>query len=154
MKKILSLLLCCILLMVFKVNAQEKTNFDWLLGNWKVSKGKGFIVESWKKQNDSLYIGFSGFVKDKDTIPEERVELKRIDANWFYIPTTLNQNDGNPIPFKIIFNKNKEFVCENLTHDFPQRINYRLFEKNLFASIEGKVKNMFKKVNYDYERQE
>lgn len=130
--------------------SQLKKNFDWLLGNWKMSTNKGGIIESWKKQNDSLYIGFSGFVKDRDTIPEEKVELKKINNDWFYIPTTLNQNNGNPVAFKIIFHKNKEFICENSEHDFPQRINYRLFGKNLLASIEGKTNGIFKKVNYDY----
>lgn len=153
MKKILLLLSINILLMFFKTDAQEKVNFDWLLGYWKVNTSKGSIIENWKKQNDSLYIGFSGFVKNKDTIPEEKVELKKINSDWFYIPTTLNQNNGNPVSFKIIFHKNKEFICENPTHDFPQRINYRRFNKNLFASIEGKVKGIFKKVNYDYQQE-
>ncbi len=146
--------LIALLLISVTVNAQSKNNFDWLLGNWKISTDKGFIIESWKKQNDSLYIGFSGFVKGKDTIPEENVELKKIGNDWFYIPTVSKQNDAKPILFKLIFDKGKEFICENIEHDFPQRINYRLFEKNLLASIEGKVKGAFKKVNYDYKPQD
>ena len=150
MKKICILFIICFLMIISTTNAQVKNNFDWLIGNWKMSSSKGLIIEIWKKQNDSLYTGFSGFVKGKDTIPEEKVELKKVGADWFYIPTTLNQNEGNPVAFKIIFNKDKEFICENPIHDFPQRINYRLFNKNILASIEGKVKGVFKKRNYDY----
>lgn len=138
------------LAILWGINSTAQTNFDWLLGSWKMPTNKGCIIESWKKQNDSLYIGFSGFVKGKDTIPEETVELKKVNEDWFYIPTTANQNDGKPVSFKVIFARTKEFICENLAHDFPQRINYRLFKKNLLASIEGKVDGVFKKVNYDY----
>jgi hypothetical protein len=144
MKKILLF----ILLISIKANCQ--TNFNWLLGSWKMNTAKGCIIETWKKQNDTLYIGFSGFVVAKDTLPEESIELKKIGLNWFFIPTTLNQNEGKPIAFKIIFNKNKEFICENVEHDFPQRINYRWYNKNLLASIEGKINGIFKKKNFDY----
>ena len=155
MKKIFLLFIICFIIIVFKTNAQFNNNFNWLVGTWKINNSKGFIIETWKKQNDSLYIGYSGFIKGKDTIPEEMVELKKLGADWFYIPTTLNQNNGNAIPFKLIFSKDKEFICENPAHDFPQRINYRLVKTaTLFASIEGKSKGMYKKINYDYIKEE
>ena len=151
MKKIFILSIICFMIMIPRTNAQLKNNFDWLLGTWKINNSKNLIIETWKKQNDSLYIGFSGFVKAKDTIPEETVELKKVGMDWFYIPTTLNQNNGNPVLFKLIINKDKEFICENTEHDFPQRINYRLVgTATLFASIEGKMKGKYKKINYDY----
>ena len=143
-----------ILIAIFFVSTtaktQTKNNFDWLLGNWKVSSGKGFIIEKWAKQNDSLYIGVSGFVNNKDTIIEETVALKKINNEWFYIPTVAKQNGNKPVSFKLILINVGEFICENIQHDFPQRINYRLFNNNLLASIEGRVKGTFKKVNYDY----
>lgn len=145
--------LIALLFVSVSAKTQTKNNFDWLLGNWKMSSSKGLIIERWEKQNDSLYNGFSALVKQKDTIPEESIELKRVGNDWFFIPTTLHQNEGNPIVFKLIFNKNKEFICENIEHYFPQRINYRLFAKNLLASIEGKVNNEFKKTNYNYIKQ-
>ena len=81
--------------------AQQSKGFDWLVGNWKISNNRGFIIETWKKQNDSLYIGSSGFVKGKDTIPEENVELKKVVEDWFYISTVANQNNNKPVSFKI-----------------------------------------------------
>ncbi len=147
-------LLLVFLLIPASAKTQTNKSFNWLIGNWKVKKNKGFIIETWKKQNDSLYIGFSGYVQAKDTIPEESIELKKIGANWFYIPTTLNQNEGNPILFKIILNKNKEFIAENKEHNFPQKICYRLFNRNLLASIEGNLIGVYKKVNYDYTKEE
>lgn len=135
------------------LNAQVKNNFDWLIGNWKTSKKNIVIVESWRKENDSLYIGFSGFIKNNDTIPEETIELKRVGLDWTFIPTTVNQNAGNPISFRLILIQKEEFICENIQHDFPQRINYRLFKKNLLASIEGRINGVFKKSNFDYTKQ-
>lgn len=135
------------------LKAQVRNNFDWLIGNWKTTKNKITIIESWKKENDSLYVGFSGYIKNKDTIPEETIELKKIGSDWNFIPTTANQNNGKPVSFRVILIQDKEFICENLQHDFPQRISYRLFGKNLFASIEGNINGVFKKSNFDYTKQ-
>ena len=143
-------ILIAFLFITVSAKTQTKNNFDWLLGNWKVNTGKGFIIEKWEKQNDSFYVGVSGFVKNKDTTIEETVALKKIKKEWFYIPSVAKQNNNKPISFKLIFNNEGEFICENIKHDFPQRINYRLFNNNLLASIEGRVKGIFKKVNYDY----
>lgn len=140
-------------IITLSIKAQRKNNFDWLLGNWKTNKKNVTIIEYWKKKNDSLYIGFSGYIKNRDTIPEETIELKKQGTNWFYIPTTANQNNGNPVAFRLILIQDREFICENLQHDFPQRISYRLFGKNLFASIEGNISGVFKKSNFDYTKQ-
>jgi hypothetical protein len=43
-----------------------------------------------------------------------------------------------------------EFICENPSHDFPQRIAYRRIENDLFASIEGRKNNKYSKQNYDF----
>ena len=77
--------------------SQEKNGFDFLIGTWTFEKNNGQIVEIWNKQNDSTYIGFSAFVVAKDTMPEERIELKKIKYQWYYIPTTLKQNLGQPV---------------------------------------------------------
>jgi hypothetical protein len=134
-----------------KLFSQAPQNFDWLIGNWQMQIKNGMIIENWKKQNDSSYVGFSGIVKSGDTIPSESIELKKIGGKWYFIPTTLNQNEGKPVSFELIYNMPQEFIVENLQHDFPTRINYRKFNNHLFASIEGKINSVFMKKNFDYQ---
>ena len=64
------------------------------------------------------------------------MQLKGDDL--FYIPTVKNQNNGEPVSFKLVSGKNGEFVFENKQHDFPQRIIYRNPNPDsLYARIEG-----------------
>ena len=54
---------------------------DWLLGNWENKSDKGDLLESWKKVNDSLFIGESYFIKEKDTLHSEKMELQQKGEN-------------------------------------------------------------------------
>lgn len=133
-----------------KSKAQPKGSFDWLLGVWHFKVEKGIILETWNKQNDSTYIGFSGLIQNLDTIPSEKIVLTKKLGKWYFTPYTLNQNNSNPIDFKIIFIGTEEFICENKKHDFPTRIQYRKNNNSLWASIEGISNRKFNKLNYDY----
>lgn len=138
-------------LMVFNVNAQKSEQMKWLAGSWKINTGNGIIQEDWKIQDDSTLIGRSIFIKNgKDTIPQESIELSFRNGDWYYSPTVASQNNGQAIPFKVIFIKGTEFISENPEHDFPQRISYRRIKTQLFASIEGRKNAKFAKMNFDY----
>jgi hypothetical protein len=108
-------------------------------------------LEQWQIANDSTLIGKSLFVKNgTDTIPQETIELAFRNGEWFYIPTVINQNNAQPVRFKVIFSKGTEFISENPAHDFPQRIAYRRIKNQLFASIEGKKNGKYGKQNFDF----
>jgi Domain of unknown function (DUF6265) len=131
--------------------AQQSTQFKWMLGVWKLNVGSGVIVEEWKIANDSTLTGKSSFVKNgTDTVPQETIELAYRNGDWYYSPIVKNQNNGQPVPFKIILLKGTEFISENPTHDFPQRIAYRRIKNQLFASIEGKRNGKYGKQNFDF----
>jgi hypothetical protein len=131
--------------------SQTNNPFGWLNGIWKLELGKNEIVETWQVLNDSVMLGKSYFVQHKkDSSLEETVELIKKNNSWFYIPTTVNQNNGNSIAFEIIFHKQHEFIAVNAQHDYPQRIVYRLIGQNLYASIEGEKNKKYSKKNFDY----
>jgi hypothetical protein len=130
--------------------SQKPGNFKWLEGTWKINAGSGFIVESWLQVNDSVYRGKSMMVKGKDTIPQENLEIAIKEGAWYYISTVTGQNNNQPVRFKIIFQKGTEFISENPAHDFPQRIAYRRVKDQVFASIEGKQKDKYAKINFDF----
>lgn len=125
--------------------------FQWLVGTWKITTSRGTIVEQWKQTNDSTFVGKSIFVKSpNDSLVQESIELKFRKGEWPYNPTAVGQNNDKPVQFKIIFNKGTEFISENPTHDFPQRIAYRRIKNLLFASIEGRKNGKYGKQNFDF----
>jgi hypothetical protein len=131
--------------------AQKGDAFKWLIATWKINTGKGYVVESWVQSNDSTFIGKSVFVKAaNDTIPQEHLELRLRNGGWSYVSTVQGQNKNQPVAFKVIFLGRSEFICENPAHDFPQRIAYRRFKDQLFASIEGNKKGKYAKSNFDF----
>lgn len=149
--KLIKHILITVFVFVTLSTFSQKQNFNWLLGNWKIVKTQGVIIENWIKQNDTTYLGKSYFVNKKDTSVDETIELVKQGIHWFYIVTTANQNDQKPVKFKIIFNGVNEFICTNLQHNYPQRIAYRLVgTSTLYASIEGSVNGKYKKGNYDF----
>ncbi len=131
--------------------AQKSEQMKWLVGTWKINTGSGMIIEQWQINNDSTLTGKSFFVKGgTDTIPQETIELSFRNGDWHYIPTVKNQNNAQPVSFKIIFLKGTELISENPAHDFPQRIAYRRIKNQLFASIEGRKNGKYGKQNFDF----
>jgi hypothetical protein len=144
-------LLLVIILVPIAVAAQEANQLKWLVGTWRISTGNGYVVEQWKQKNDSTFSGRSMFVKASgDSTLQETIELSVRKGKWVYTPTIANQNNGQPVAFPVIFVGRGEFICENKSHDFPQRISYRRVKNNLHASIEGARGAKYMKQNFDF----
>ncbi|SHG36915.1 hypothetical protein SAMN05443549_103415 [Flavobacterium fluvii] len=103
---------------------------DWLLGNWENKSDDGHLLETWKKVNDSLYDGESYFIKGKDTLHFEKIQMKQKGENLFYIATVKGQNNNKPVTFMHNDTIEKQLVFENPKHDFPQKISYSLITKD------------------------
>ena len=57
----------------------------WIVGNWKTSLPKGYIVESWTAQNDSLLKGSSYMIKPNGNsvlLETVNLEYKKGIANY------------------------------------------------------------------------
>jgi len=103
---------------------------DWLLGKWENKSDEGSLLEIWKKANDSLFIGESYFIKEKDTLHSEKIELKQKGENLFYISTIKGQNNDKPITFKHNIEIEKQLVFENPNNDYPKKIIYSQISKD------------------------
>ena len=113
-------------------------SFKWLLGNWKMKTKRGALVESWKKMSDSSFNGESYMVKNRDTIPLEKIELLCRNTAYYYIPIVNAQNDQQPVEFKISSFSHNNFIAENPEHDFPKRIVYTLIHSDsIHAVLDG-----------------
>lgn len=131
---------------------QQTSNVDWLVGEWKLTlKNNKTFIESWVKSGDSLYVGESKMVAaDSSITPKETIRLQLNADGWHYQPTAFGQNDNQEVDFKVIFISGSEFIAENPSHDFPQRIQYRRIVDRLYASVEGKNGEKYGKINFDY----
>lgn len=112
---------------------------EWLIGNWENKTDQGTLSENWEKTNDSVFHGQSYFIKKKDTLHSELVELSQKGEELIYSPVVKGQNNDLPVAFKLTSATANQLVFENLAHDFPQRISYkRITADSLLAEISGK----------------
>ncbi len=118
----------------------ELENVDWLIGEWANHSDDGVFTETWTKENDSLFVGTSFFIVDADTIFSENITLEQHGPELFYIPIISEQNDGQPVKFKLTSSSETKLVFENPSHDFPQQISYsKISNDSLVAEISGKM---------------
>lgn len=116
----------------------EQTN--WLIGEWANHSDDGIFTETWVKENDSLLVGTSFFIVGVDTVFSENITLEQHGSELFYIPVISEQNDGQPIKFKLTSSNETKFIFENPSHDFPQQISYtKISNDSLVAEISGKI---------------
>lgn len=109
-----------------------------LLGAWENNTTEGNFSEYWEKANDSVYLGASYFVKGKDTLFQESVELKEEQDVLQYIVSVKEQNAGKPVAFKLTKSSTQDLVFENKSHDYPTIIHYRLMTPDsLVVTISG-----------------
>ncbi|MEP7255422.1 MAG: DUF6265 family protein [Ferruginibacter sp.] len=125
-----------------------------LEGAWKMTTKRGAICEEWKKV-DKNYLQSRGYmIKGTDTIVNERVALTNTAAGIFYTSTVEDQNNKQPIAFKMTRAENNMFVFENPEHDFPRRIVYKLIgPDSLHAFIDDGIEGTKKIQNFYYKRQ-
>jgi len=111
---------------------------DWLLGQWENKSDEGNLLEIWEKKNDSIYFGESYFIKGKDTLHSEKIELQQKGENLLYVSTIKGQNNDKPVTFIHNDTIEKQLVFENPKHDFPQKIAYsKITKDSIVIQISG-----------------
>lgn len=124
-----------------------------LEGTWKMTTKRGAICEEWKKV-DKNYLQSRGYmIKGTDTIVNERVALTNTAAGIFYTSTVEDQNNKQPIAFKMTKAENNIFVFENPRHDFPKRIVYHLITADSLHAFIDDGTETGKKQNFYYKKQ-
>ena len=111
---------------------------DWLLGKWEHKMEQGNLSESWERVNDGTFAGHSFFIKGKDTLHFESMELKQKGMDLWYITTVEGQNHDNPIELKMTSSTAGQLVFENVKQDYPKKIIYNIINKDsLVATVSG-----------------
>lgn len=111
---------------------------EWMIGEWQMQTKNGHLVETWEIKNDSTFIGKSFMLKaDGSKHILENIELVYRMKEVFYIPAVENQNNRQPVKFKLLNYNANSFAAVNNEHDYPKRISYRLYgNDSLHAKID------------------
>ncbi len=113
----------------------DVNQLNFLIGTWKMEHKENF--ESWEKMGDRLK-GTSYKIRNGLKKVTETIEIKIEDHQILYTPIVFNQNEGKGIPFQLKLLKDKVYSFENLKHDFPKKIQYKILDKNkLFIMVLG-----------------
>lgn len=133
---------------------EKLSEMQWLLGEWINIEDGMISKETWSKKNVNTYTGFSFRLLRKDTVFAEKMLLQQINDDLLLTVTTVDQNqEDDPVTFKLISSKNKQFVFENKRQEFPKRIAYANKGSNsLHAWIEGSVLGENKKIDFHFSR--
>jgi hypothetical protein len=113
----------------------------WLIGEWENKQDGLNVTEIWKKESDNVFVGRSYTIRNNDTLSSERIRLEQKGDSLFYVPIVKNQNQGQVVKFALTTATDHQLIFENPTHDFPQKITYKLINNDsLFAEISGLYK--------------
>lgn len=108
----------------------------WLSGCWAAEGGEFGSGENWTPAAGGTMLGVGRTVRKGRTAETEfmTISLYTDDGRLAYSAVPSGQQ---PVTFMQTRLTANEVVFENLLHDFPQRVAYRLEGKRLKARIEG-----------------
>lgn len=128
-------------------------DFAWLAGCWVASVRGRHVDEMWMKPAAGIMLGTARNIPlgKGGALEFEFTQIREDkDGSIYYIAKPSGQAEAS---FKLIKLENREAVFENLKHDFPQRVIYRLeSEGSLFARVEATVDGQVKGIDYPYKR--
>ncbi len=125
-----------------------------LQGTWSMESRKGVLYETWRQVNDSSLAGRSyRLLNNNDTLLIEEVQILKKGNDIFYIPIVQDQNNRQPVLFKLLKTDANSFSFDNPQHDYPQRIIYELPTNDaMHARIEGMDMGSYKNSDFYYKR--
>jgi hypothetical protein len=108
----------------------------WLGGCWASLSAEPGSLEHWMPPAGGTMLGMSRTVRQGRTVEHEFMQV-RVAAGGTLV--FVAHPSGQPgATFPLLQQSNTEVVFQNLQHDFPQRIAYRMDgETRLTARIEG-----------------
>ena len=138
----------------FAARAQDSVDsLTWMTGCWElnVPQRQMTIAEHWMRPAGGTLIGMSRTVRGGKTTGFEYIRVETTASGIDYVAKPSSNKDETR--FKLVKSSATEAVFENLAHDFPQRISYRLKAGGqLVAAIEGTKNGKTRRMEFNYER--
>lgn len=151
MKRLSSLLL---LLLGTAAGGQEAlrsiNDLSWLTGCWAADGAEPGNVEQWMAPAGGAMLGASRVVRGGRMVAYEYTRIITIGDGLVFIASPSGQETAE---FQLKHLAEAEVVFENPDHDFPQRIIYKLIDKErLLGRIEGQSDGKEKHVEFPMTR--
>ncbi|MGH9601206.1 MAG: DUF6265 family protein [Terriglobales bacterium] len=122
---------------------------SWMAGNWRMETPNVTIEEQWMQPAGKLMLGMSRTTSKSGSF----FEFLRVEARADGVYYVAQPRGGAPTDFKLVRHSASEAVFENLAHDFPKRIIYRLDSAaELTARVEGDASSKEQPEEFKYKR--
>ncbi|RFS17875.1 DUF6265 family protein [Emticicia sp. C21] len=138
-------LICLLTLVLIFTNVADDnlTQVQFLEGTWKTENKETYEV--WKKNDDGTLNGNSYKIKAGEKVVSEYLSIKMINGNLTYQARVPHQNNGQTIPFVLNRAVEDQLSFENLSHDFPKKIQYKPIDaQSILISVLGDGDKGFK----------
>jgi hypothetical protein len=123
---------------VTRADADPLAALQWLAGCWASEGGEPGSGEQWMTPAGRTLLGMSRTVAKGRTVAHEFMQIRQIESGR--IAFIANPSGQAEATFPVKSLGEREVVFENPTHDFPQRVIYRLDQGGVLrARIEGLV---------------
>lgn len=111
------------------------SDLAWLTGCWEGIVDGNQYYEHWMKPAGDAMMGVSQTVARGKTTEYEFLQIRQETGGVFYVSKPSGQSEAS---FRLIEHGADHAAFENLDHDFPQRIIYRMKAPSVLAArIEG-----------------
>ena len=99
-------------------------SLDWMHGSWLATSEKADVHETWRKVSPQTFEG-KGWTTDKQgkLVSHETLRLVKMENQIFYLAKVAH--NPFPVPFKATNCSENSVTFENLSHDFPNSIEYQ-----------------------------
>lgn len=122
----------------------------WMSGCWEMNEAGKEVEEQWMTPSGQMMLGVGRTTSQGKTVFFEFLQIVQSDTGTYYV---ARPRGTNTTAFKLVKSTTNEAVFENLKHDFPQRIIYKMLsDKTMLARVEGLVKGKMKSEEFSYTR--
>ncbi len=122
----------------------------WLSGCMELRSGPRLIEEQWTSPRGGLMLGMSRTSRNDSILEFEQIRIESRPDGLYYVASPSRQATTE---FKATAVLDSSVVFENPSHDFPQKISYRMSGRDsIVASIEGPRGGQTRSLAYPYRR--
>jgi hypothetical protein len=139
-----------LLILATLTQAADAAALSWMAGCWRQESSGRVVEETWMAPRGDGMLGMSRTVAKGRIVEHEFLQIRVQDGRLVYIAKPSRQPEAS---FTAKSAGAGEVIFENLAHDFPQRIIYRLqSDGNLAARIEGTEKGQARGIDFGMKR--
>ena len=139
-----------LLILAALAQAAEASAVSWMAGCWRQESSARTVEEMWMAPRGDGVLGMSRTVAKGRIVDHEFLQIRVQDGGLVYVAKPSGQPEAT---FTATSVGPREVIFENLAHDFPQRVIYRLQpDGNLAARIEGTEKGQARGIDFPMNR--